>query len=99
MGVLELNLQNGFESVEVEIRVDGEVVFQKVGVKTKYQIGLADIVKVDLDPGVHEVWVRLMDLDVKTSVSVDTRKTPWLGLNFVDGDLEFTPSVEEFHYL
>ena len=99
MGALELDLQNGFDGFEVVVHVDDEVVLRKVGVKTRYQIGLAETCKLDLETGTHSVRVCLVDHDAEASVLIDPDKTPYLGLNFDKGHLEFTPSAEPFHYL
>lgn len=99
MDVLELALQNGFDNFEVEVSVDGKVVLRRQGVKTRYQVGLAETCTLNIEAGTHDVLVNLVDHDVQACISIDPDNTPYLGLNYDEGQLVFTPSATPFHYL
>lgn len=99
MGAFHLDFQSGFNASEVEVFVDDVMVLRKAGIKTRYQIGLADSCKLDLSPGVHIIRVRHLGESVEEDIHIDPEDTPHLGVNFLEGQLEFTPSAEPFRYL
>lgn len=70
---LELHFQDGFSGETIEVLVDGEV-RARFQAKTRYQIGLAHIEKVSVEPG-QRLEVRLAESGTAVSVPVDSDKT------------------------
>lgn len=59
--LLHVAFQEGFAGQSVALRVDGAEAYRKAGVTTRVQIGLADTVEVDVEPGTVQLEVSVGD--------------------------------------
>ncbi|MFM9551808.1 MULTISPECIES: hypothetical protein [Streptomyces] len=87
-GELTIALEEGFEGQHVVVVVDGEVVLDDPGVRTRLQIGLARSVPVRLPEGDHTIGVRVDGVE-RLSVRVDTGAVRWVAISrAADGVLD-----------
>ncbi len=96
---LVIHLQEGFEGDLVVIRLDGQEVFRKAEVRTRYQISRAESIDIEAPPGRHAVEVSLPDKGIKQEIAVDLEATPFLGVSLERGALLFKPSNAAFRYV
>ena len=102
MASLNIHLQEGFENDAVTLRVDGREVYAKAALSTRTQIGLADLIELEVpDPRDHV----LIEVSVPTrhqyaSFPVALRQTPWVGVSLNrDGRIEHRESSVLMGYL
>jgi hypothetical protein len=86
---LKIDLREGFEGDHVVARVDGRVVYDKPGVRTRMQIGLADSVEVQAGAQA-ELAVSLPDKGLEGTTTVMVDKTPNVGVSVEGGKVHFT---------
>ena len=96
MPELNIDLQEGFEGDRVEIQVDGRTV-SRDSVKTRYQIGLADSIRISAGADAKLVTVTLPDRGL--SGTFELTGAPYLAVSIKDGAVAFTPSHESFRYM
>jgi len=94
-----IDLQEGFEGDAVVICLDGQEVFRKADVRTRYQISRAEGIEIEAPPGRHAVEVSLPDKGIKQEIAVDLEATPFLGVSLERGALVFKPSNAAFRYV
>jgi hypothetical protein len=94
---LHVALQDGFESDRTVVEAGG-VRRELAALRTRTQIGLADELTLDVDPGSVEVRVRLPDRGIDDVTHGVVRGESWLGVSVVGGALEFTWSEAPFLY-
>ena len=94
-----IDLQEGFEGDAVVVCLDGQEVFRKADVRTRYQISRAERIEFEAAPGSHAVEVSLPDKGIKQETVIDVELTPFLGVSLERGALVFKPSSEAFRYL
>ncbi len=99
MATLVIDLQEGFDGDVVVIMVDGREVFRKAGVRTRYQIGLAESVRPEVTAGRHRVAVELPDRGLSGEVELDAAATPHLAVSAQGDRLVLTLAAEPFRYL
>jgi hypothetical protein len=99
MAQLHIALQEGFDGDEVRVHVGGRLVYQKKGVTTRMQIGLAD--SFDVTPSDSDVEVRL-EVPSRTASSVLSLKLDrplYLAVSLTRrGDIHHQVSHEPFKY-
>lgn len=88
---LTIDLQEGFEGDQVVIAVDEREVFRKKGVQTRYQIGLAERVRLDIGPGQHSLRVSLPDRGLQGEKPIDAATEPVLAVSLIDGRVDMGP--------
>jgi len=98
MAALRIDLQEGFDSDVVAIRVDGKEVYRKSGVTTMLQISLADSVEVDAGDATASVEVEVVSRDARDRVSVDPPAFVAFTLR-PDGGIRHQVSKEPFRYM
>lgn len=99
MVTLHVALHDGFVDDEVEIRVDGQVVWADTGVRTRTQISLADSVEVDVPTGAHDIDVRALSRGTDGRIRLDVRQPAWLAASLdSDGSVVLRSSSEPFRY-
>lgn len=98
MATMTIDLREGFDGDRVVIAVDGRTVFDKAGVRTRYQISLAERVTVQVGAGPHAVRVSLPDQGASDELDVDPAGTPYLGVTIEQGRPVLKPAAAEFRY-
>lgn len=98
MANLTIDLREGFDGDRVVIAVDGHTVFDKAGVRTRYQISLAERMTVDIGAGRHSVRVSLPDRHASDELEIDPAVTPFVGVTIEQGRPVLKATAAEFHY-
>ena len=99
MVAFTIDLRDGFENDLVIVSIDGDQVYRKTDVRTRYQISLADQIALDLPPGSRRIGISLPERDIDTTIDCDPQSTPYLGVSFERGKIVLTPATEAFGYL
>ena len=99
MATLNVALQEGFSGQAVVVRVDGEERFRAADVRTRMQIGLAQAVPVEVEPGRHTVEV--VAGEIATSLEVDVPEQAHVGVSLARSQdrLETRVSDRPFGYV
>ena len=92
MSVIEVYLENGFEHDRVTLRANGAEV-EEPDVTTRYQIGLASVVKLTVQDGRIAVTVAIPERGLKAEATVDPRTTPYVRVNALGGSLAIQPEA------
>jgi hypothetical protein len=85
---LKIDLQDGFAGDRVIMRIDGAVVYDRAGIKTRMQVGLADSAEVEAGPAA-ELRVELPEKGIDGSTTVNAEKTPNIGVSVEGGSVAF----------
>ncbi|RFU21930.1 hypothetical protein D0Z06_07270 [Geodermatophilus marinus] len=100
MAVLDIALEEGFEGDSVVVEVDGRRVFERDGVRTRMQIGLADTVEVPAgDGGDVDVEVRLPSRPVTGRLRVHVTDRLHVGVSVHGDAVVFRTSPTPFGYV
>ena len=100
MTLLHIALQEGFVDDIVVITVNGTEVFQKPGVKTRFQIGLADSFDLDISTDSATVLVSLPSKGLSNSISINLPSPVYLGVSItMEDQVSFNISSTPFGYL
>ena len=94
---LHVELQEGFDDDRVEVTIGGSR-FEFPSLRTRYQIGLADVIDVEVPAGEVDVRVALPDRSLEARSGYTPDAETWLAVNLVSGVVEFTWSDEPFFY-
>ncbi len=98
MGNLHVALQDGFDNDTVEVRVNGQTVYERDGVTTMTQISLADAFDVDID-GPVDLEISLPGRHVSTVVPLPEQPGgAYLGVSLSGDALVHRLSAEPFGY-
>lgn len=98
--LLHIALQDGFINDSVVIRVNGQEVFNKTDIKTRFQIGLADSWEANVNKGKVEVEVILPLKKISKSTILEVSNPTYLGVSLTpEGGIEFRVSKERFLYM
>lgn len=99
MTTLAIDLRDGFFRDHVVVELDGREVFRREDLRTRTQVGLADSVKVETEPGERSVRVWLPDRNISAETTVDVERTPYLGVSLESGALVLRPAAQPYRYL
>jgi hypothetical protein len=99
VAVLNVALEEGFTDDAVVVAVDGRTVFDRTGVRTRTQIGLAESFEVEVDEGRSVVDVQVPARDAHGRLEVPVAATTFVGVSLQGGDVVFRSSGEPFGYL
>ena len=88
---LTLDLQEGFDGDQVVMAIDGREVFRKTGVRTRLQIGLAERIKLDVEPGRHSLRVSLPNRSLHGERQFDAKSEPTLAVSVSAGSIDIGP--------
>ncbi len=99
MVTLKIDLQAGFSGDRVQVLVDGETILEADEVSTDYSIGHAASAETEVEPGSHQVEIRVPAKQVSESVSVTVEGPVFVGVSLDDGRLEVRVSEQPFIYL
>jgi hypothetical protein len=93
MGVLQVYLENGFEHDRVVVS-GGGTELEEPDVTTRYQIGLASVVKLTVPDGLPVVvTIAIPDRGLTAETTVDAGATPHVRVNVTDGSLVTQPEA------
>ena len=92
MPTLTIDLQTGFSSDQVILRVDGAEVLKKSEVTTDLAISLAESCQTEVEGNSVDVEVLVPSRGLQGAVKLDVARTPYLGVSIVEGRLELKPS-------
>ena len=98
MSAVVIDLQDGFDGETVILQVDGNEVFRDTDVRTRYQIGLAHTVNLDLAPGPHLLSVALPNRALTATAEFDPGQTGNIGISRLDNRLDINLSDQPFLY-
>jgi hypothetical protein len=100
MAVLHVHLQDGFSGEPVIIRVDGRVVAQRPSVKTRPQLGLAEIIELSPPDGRHSVEIQFPARMLSEAITLEPGRDLHLGVSLeADGTLSHQVSERPFGYV
>lgn len=97
--MLHVALQDGFDDDRVQIRLNGESIYERSGVSTDYRISRADALEVPLRDGPMRLAVTLPDRDLSGAVEVRGDGPVYVGVTVADGTVQFRLSDQPFGYL
>ena len=98
MATLKIDLRSGFEGDTVVVHIADREVYNKPGVRTRPQTGLADSFEVEVDPTSVLIQAEVRERGLSTSRTVSAQTTPNLGVEVIQGRLTFTEPREESGY-
>ncbi len=90
MANLTLHLAEGFDNDTVEIRVNGETVFNKKNVNTSDLVGLADSVSAEVDTVAADIDVFLPTHGLSQSFRVEARDSQDVVISVVGGRIDWS---------
>ena len=100
MAVLNVHLQDGFSGEPVTIRINGRIVAQRPSVKTRPQLGLADVIQLSPPDERLIVEIQLPAQSLTETVTLDPSRDLYLGVNLrADGTLTHQVSESPFGYV
>jgi hypothetical protein len=100
MPLLHIHLQDGFVGEPVVIRLAGRTLSEKSQVRTRPQIGLAEIIELDLPAGHHTLEVALPERGQTDTIPLDLDRELYLGITVdSEGSLQHRTSEGTFGYL
>jgi hypothetical protein len=88
MPTLKIDLQEGFDGDHVIVEVDGRVVLDKDGVRTRMQVGLAESLQVETGAQA-QVLARLPEKGCERTETVPVQEKPNLGIFVNDEGVHF----------
>jgi hypothetical protein len=94
---LAIALEDGFVDDHVVVAVDGKVVLDERGVRTRTQLGLARSTTVDA-PDRCRVEVRLPGRGLSAALDVDVRRTPNVRFSVTPNGLSANATDKPLHY-
>lgn len=84
----------------VSIRINGEQVFHKAGVKTRLQTGFSDSLELDAQEGPVNIEIALPQRSLSESTVLKMSTNVYLGVSiYPEGRINFKTSHEPFGYL
>lgn len=86
MARLVIDLQEGFDHVDVEIRVDGDTLYQRSDVHTNPMTGFADSTELSVSEGAHEIVVTVGGAAVLRAPAVVDADS-FVGMNIDSGEV------------
>lgn len=100
MAVLHVHLQDGFSGEPVRIRLDGKTVIENSAVTTRPQLGLAEIIPLELPAGRHTLEVQVPAHTQAETITLQPGQELHLGLSLgPDGGLSLRISESPFGYV
>jgi len=97
MATLNLALEEGFDNDRVIVSVNGKH-FERSGVTTKLQIGLAEQFETTVADGEVSIGVELPERSIKGSYKLDAADVVYVGISVEGQTLRFRHSSQLFGY-
>ncbi|QKJ18179.1 hypothetical protein [Microbacterium hominis] len=95
---LHLEFQDGWTGEHVVVRLDGGIVAEAAPT-TRMQIGLAEALVVEVEPGPHVLTVEIADAALAAEHAFDASTETWVGISRVDGTVAFREQQTLFGYV
>ena len=95
---MRIDLQEGFNSDDVEVYVNGAKVRDWKDVTTKRMLGLAASAEIDVPDGALDIEVKVPTKNLAKTFSVKSSDTPNLGISIQNGELKSITSRKRFGY-
>jgi hypothetical protein len=99
VAVVRVALEEGFEDDTVIVEVNDRQVFEREGVSTRTQIGLATSFEVEVEEGEVVVAVRATSQGATGRIRHPVAGLLHVGVSVQGGDIVFRTSEEPFGYL
>lgn len=100
MPLLHIALQEGFQDDTVIVRVNGQDVFHKPGVRTKLQIGRATAFDLDVEEGLARIEVIVPEKGLAGTTSVEISRPAYIGISLsAENSVTFQRSERPFGYV
>jgi hypothetical protein len=99
MHTLRVDLQEGFDGDTVAVRLNGRELFHKSGVRTRLQIGLAQLVETEIPEGDAIVEVTLEERRLEVKIPLKVAAATYVGISVTGDGLIHQVSAEPFGYL
>ena len=97
---LQLDLQEGFDDNNIVILIDGKEAWLKKGVKTRYQIGLADSFSTTVPAGTVKITIEQPDRHQSHNISLQVDVQTYVGVvRNDDGSITHKEQIQPFHYM
>lgn len=96
--VIHVALQDGFIDDHVVVRLDGDEVFASESVNTRFQIGLADELELEVAGEASQLEFAMPDRGIVEAVRLGAGKECWVGASLIDDGLEVVVSDRPFRY-
>ena len=98
MPSMRIDLQEGFNSDDVEVYVNGAKVRDWKDVTTKRMLGLAASAELEVPDGALDIEVKVPTKNLAKTFSVASSDTPNLGISIHNGELKSITSKKRFGY-
>jgi len=95
---MRIDLQEGFNSDDVEVYVNGAKVRDWKDVTTKRMLGLAASAELEVPDGALDIEVKVPTKNLAKTFSVESSDTPNLGISIHNGELKSITSKKRFGY-
>ena len=95
---MRIDLQEGFNSDDVEVYVNGAKVRDWKDVTTKRMLGLAASAELEVPDGALDIEVKVPTKNLAKTFSVASSDTPNLGISIHNGELKSITSRKRFGY-
>jgi hypothetical protein len=99
MVALNVALGEGFDGDSVVVEVNGSRVFERDGVSTRTQIGLAESFEVPVDEDVAVLEIRVISRGAVGRIECPIADRPYVDISLEGDDVVFKTSKEPFGYL
>lgn len=99
MGLLYIDLQEGFTDDAVVVRVNGQEVFRQEKVRTRLQLGLAESVEVTVAERSADIEVVVVSRNLSKAMKVQVSAETYVGVSIVDGEIDYHISDDLIGYV
>ncbi len=97
---LQLDLQEGFDDDTIVILIDGKEAWRKKGVKTRYQIGLAESFSTTVPTGTVKITIEQPDRHQSQNIILQVDVQTYVGVvRNDDGSITHLEQNHPFHYM
>ena len=97
MATLNIALEEGFDNDQVIVTINGKR-FERGGVTTKLQIGLAEMFETNVSDGAVTIDVALPERPLNGSYQVEAKDTVFVGISAEGQTIRFRHSSQTFGY-
>ena len=98
MITLGIDLQEGFESDQVVIDINGQEFFRQEKVETKLLLGYGETLIFQVPQGNTTIIVSLPQKKQEKTIKLDLKKDTYLGISVTPSGLEYITSDKPFFY-